>query len=48
MRYAYVVAISSFVPIVVSYIPKLIVAKVSIGLKLSRVQLIVEYLGLLD
>ena len=37
VHYAYIVATSSFVPIVVSNMPKLVVVKVSIRLELSRV-----------
>ncbi len=48
MCYTYVVTVSSFVPIVASNVSKLVAAEVSIGLELSRVQLIVEYLSLLD
>ena len=37
VHYAYTVATSSFVPIVVSNMPKLVAAEVSIGSELSRV-----------
>ena len=48
VHYACTVATSSFVPIVVSNMPKLVAAEVSTGLELSRVWFIVKYLGLLD
>ena len=48
MCYTYVVTVSSFVPIVVSNMSKLVAAEVSIGSELSRVQLTVKYLSLLD
>ena len=48
MCYTYIVTTSGFVPIVVSNVSKLVVVEASIGLELSRVQLIVKYLSLLD
>ena len=37
VHYAYIVATSSFVPIVVSNMSKLVAVEVSVGLELSRV-----------
>ena len=48
MCYTCVVTASGFVPIVVSNVSKLVAAEASVGSELSRVQLTVEYLSLLD
>ena len=48
MCYTCTVTTSGFVPIVVSNVSKLVVVEASAGSELSRVQLIVEYLSLLD